>query len=121
MEFFSSNDYELSYDKHSAHAAIDRLYDMLEKLERNRLYIIDDVSTLESHAHDVQNTSVDQDYLDFESILNEDGILNYELEVRNILDRIESAMNNYERITQSNYERKLEEENNVNTYYYSNW
>ena len=78
MGYFSSSDYELCYNKSSVDSSISRIYDLLDKVERYRLHMIDDVSSLERNAHDVVGTSVDEDYKDFEYILNEDGIQLFE-------------------------------------------
>ena len=51
MGYFSSSDYELCYNKTSVDSSISRIYDLLDKVERYRLHMIDDVSSLERIAN----------------------------------------------------------------------
>ena len=71
--------------------------------------MIDDVSSLERNAHDVVGTSVDEDYKDFEYILNEDGIQLFELELKSFLRDLQYQMRDYEKQTSENYRRREEE------------
>jgi hypothetical protein len=110
MDYFSSNDYELCYNKSSVDSSISRVYDLLDKIERYRLHMIDDVSSLEKNAHDVIGTSVDEDYKDFEYVLNEDGLQLFEMELKNFLRDLQGQMRDYERQTADNKRRREEEE-----------
>ena len=109
MGYFSNSDYELCYNKSSVDSSISRIYDLLDKVERYRLHMIDDVSSLERNAHDVVGTSVDEDYKDFEYILNEDGIQLFELELKSFLRDLQYQMRDYEKQTSENYRRREEE------------
>ncbi len=109
MGYFSNSDYELCYNKTSVDSSISRIYDLLDKVERYRLHMIDDVSSLERNAHDVVGTSVDEDYKDFEYILNEDGIQLFELELKSFLRDLQYQMRDYEKQTSENYRRREEE------------
>lgn len=109
MGYFSSSDYELCYNKTSVDSSISRIYDLLDKVERYRLHMIDDVSSLERNAHDVVGTSVDEDYKDFEYILNEDGIQLFGLELKSFLRDLQYQMRDYEKQTSENYRRREEE------------
>ena len=86
MGYFSSNDYELCYNQGAVNNNISKIYDLIDKIERYRLHMIDDVEDLERHAHDVEGSSVDENYKDFEYILNNDGLLMFEFELKAFLN-----------------------------------
>lgn len=109
MGYFSSNDYELCYNEGNVNNIISNLYSLISKLERYRLHMIDDVTTLERHAHDVEATIIDEDYKDYEYLLNNDGLLTFELELKQFLANLESQMDSYEKTTNANYQRREEE------------
>lgn len=110
MKYFSSNDYDLCYNKSSLNNAINSAEKIITDICKNVNNLECYISEMENNAHDKCGTRVDEDYRDYQQLLGPNSLVGLLEDISKDLDELKQNMSQYERKVNENQERRRREE-----------
>lgn len=110
MSYFNHNDYDLCYNSSDVRNNISDIKNILTTLKNKINGTIGDIERLETNAHDVPQTRVDNDYKGIEKIFDEFGLNATIDKIESTLSGLSSDMSSYESSVRENQERRRREE-----------